>query len=99
MPNWNDSGDNGINWEAIINRGIDVVGGVFSHGNYISPDDPRFRQRYPNYDGVPGLPVGGQIGGQVTGNLGPGSAGFGLNFTPTTWMLILLGVVILLRKK
>jgi hypothetical protein len=34
----------GINWEGIINRGIDVVGGVFGRGNYVSPDDPRYQR-------------------------------------------------------
>lgn len=54
-----DSGS-GFDWNQIINRGLDVIGGRYSPG-YVSPDDPR----YDNQGGWWGnqYPIGGGGGG------------------------------------
>lgn len=81
-----DSGG-GFDWNQIINRGLDVIGGRYSPG-YISPDDPRYQQG--NYYGS--YPIGsggGYAGGYPTPNT-PVTLGGSVSLTT-----IALGVLVL----
>lgn len=71
----------------LIARGIDVVGAWSSRSPYVSPDDPRFRNRGGGW--FPG--GGGQmvpVGSAVPGSVNP--QGFQLSW----WAAGLIGVVV-----
>ena len=58
--------DAGIDWQEIINRGIDVVGARYGGGPnvYISPNDPRYRGTVAIGGGY--SPYGHQVGGELS---------------------------------
>jgi hypothetical protein len=69
-------------------RGLDILGSRYGQGQYISPDDPRYRQQggyYPSggYPGSPANVPAGYVPGTVN------TQGFQLNW----WTVALLGLV------
>ena len=80
----------GIDWQAIIERGIDVAGARLGRSPYFSPDDPRYR---PNVNiGYPpgyGFPPGGRPD-QVSADVSPA----GTQFTVPWWAWAFGGIVV-----
>lgn len=80
-------------WGEPIDRSLDILGARYGHGDYVSPDNPRYRQG--QYGGGSSTQNQSQYGfspGGVTGQ------GFQINW----WTAALLGIVVgafLLGKK
>lgn len=88
QPNYAYDSGSTFDWNQIINRGLDVIGGRYSPG-YISPDDPRYQQG------------GNWWGGQYPIGSGGGGYGYPTPNTPVTLggsvslTTIALGVLVL----
>jgi hypothetical protein len=79
-------------WGDSINRGIDVLGAWASRSQYVSPDDPRYRQPRGGY--YPQQPYYEPRGVSVQGDVNARGVNAGLNISTNTLLLVGLGVVV-----
>lgn len=92
--NYYDAFGRPIDWQSVIERGIDVVGAWSSRSPYYSPDDPRFQGR-GNYSGYGPLPGGNQtfVPGAVT------PQGFSINWQTALIGGLLIGAFFIGRRR
>ncbi len=88
-------GGGGIDWGALIGRGIDVTGAVLSRSPYYSPDDPRYQGGgYPSFPQQPGY-YPQQQQAYTLGSVGAG----GVTVSPTTILLVGVAAALILFGK
>ncbi len=94
----------GIDWNALLQtsaqRGFDVLGAAYGKGDYISPDDPRYRQLITQ-SGSP-VPTKNQDGIELSANASPKGITGGLQIDTKTLViggLVLVVVLVLVSSK
>lgn len=92
--NYYDQDGNPIDWQSVLERGIDVVGAWSSRSPYYSPDDPRYQQR-GGYGGYGPYPTGNQT--FVPGAVTPG--GFSINWQTAAIVGLLAGAFFLGKRR
>jgi hypothetical protein len=106
MPTWqetapdnfdfNSNGGEGFDVNNVVNRAADVLGSIFSHSPYVSPDDPRYQGQRGGYYPQPVYGAGGGQGAGVNVSATPHGIGAGVNLSTNTLLLIGAGVLLFL---